>query len=1037
MTINEVSPVEEDDKGVESGKRDNARVELDARSVDRPALPDSSLVAAATLLLDDLGRESESVEPYLGDDPPHVARWVEHLRSDRLLLLSASDRALLQELSHRVIGKIAGPGATIRAWAPTTLRGGAEPSKVDQRKAQAPPNERSNPPTVESANAREDDIRFEHIISGRRRQGGAIEGQLFLLVSALDSDAQLFVDSLPVNAGEYSTAQSRLVDLETYVVIILKASRLTDSTARMRADHRRRGELRAELSAIVSRLGQDAPESLFDGLRRFLEDAFDEAGLRGLLIGLDDHAKAELPTSGARAELALKATEFLQRRNLIKDRLFERLEAEHAHRREEIRELRQQLNGGPRALVAKHAQLSEELRGLDARFENAAKFPGKSFLKLMNVPDVEILAEAFVGHDPGLWSKLMQQIADGKWGDHAEEQIDFIRDHIGQGTLAKEIEKLSTPGLADKQLEQNQEISTLDLLVIFVASHIPRIDPDDFEEIIRVLIEGETALAAEHVEEEEDAQPRQEPDDAKAKEQPTIRRRSLVEQWATTADSVLERAGLEVRLVCDEQGQDRQAIQWRQKGQQRKWLDAMASKRYFFRARQIQHLQGVFISLQSGKLFADVLKLLVDHAALNPNRRAKELLQPYVDQLVLHLSGEPATSFAELHQQIVNALNTGLLLSRMAFIMREMQSRAALRAEVDAALNALISTPLGEPRVWAFRLTRDLRGAPEFDDLKWLGQLCERGGGMIFANVLAALHDDVMAKGPNAGPLLDKLDEWWPEDETPKIPPRQWTAWIAEKRWDERLSQRHRLALNLVVRLVHGLEPQPTKAWPPEHALFDWARGMEAGEKPRLVRWLLHSRVEQFLTQAVVGVPGMLIQTVLLPLGGADLPGLGEEARDRLEGELLRSWLEILRLLASDWVPAEALEGGWSAEEARRKAELVRLPLLFPSVMIVRWMDAALTAGRGGDVALERFVGPFLSDLGQEQIDALDIHLSAIMKSLRDSGQRLEELSRGQPAHLDAYAAVLDRIRRLEDAALIYQTMLTKHGSRGVERSSP
>lgn len=524
--------------------------------------------------------------------------------------------------------------------------------------------------------------------------------------------------------------QQRLAEANLTVIILTRDDHLPLDEAE-RARRRRRRDLRRELET----LGRVQPATTLDqacaGLQKLLQDMFGSQELHAFVREAFPGEENDLPllhASPSGAALAGELVQFLRRRNLTNDALFDRLVRRRPEYAERIRRCRQDFaeHHGDIATLRDRIQLERERSD-----------PGTAeaiwAVRLVEIDAIAAMLHRRLDRRQMLGFELQRR--DGRWGAHDADIVQALRNCISAGLLLPSLE--GTAGEArPSELPASATLGDVDLLVLFIAAFLPDLDPDEFEAVLRGLLESEQ----QHLERLRTADGSA--DDADAK--PSGAPRTLEQEWAGDADVILKRCHLYVRE--DDQGERRRLLlSWKDPQHGQQWKEWFRSTRHYFATRQLDHLKRFgFLSLviaSEEAVFGKILELQLEHARLSPARHAGRWLEQLSEvvgtllEALLHgqigllgASTRESTELANRRAWVARLANEQHKVQRrLGSVLVAIQQDRQLRGFVAAFLNQLIGHDAVLARQWALGLVRRLADAAEFDQFHWLGQLYARG----------------------------------------------------------------------------------------------------------------------------------------------------------------------------------------------------------------------------------------------------------------------------------------------------------------------
>lgn len=544
-----------------------------------------------------------------------------------------------------------------------------------------------------------------------RRQGC---GAMVFVLDLSDAESELLT-SLFEDAPTFSEARHWLSELNVYLVVIvgpLPGQSRQDAAER----RRRRATLQRDLMESQRRLILHQTEmqaQIRQVLPRFLNGLLtkDEAR-RSLKNYHSDNLVDEVAWEKDQTTVMTELVEALLRRGQI-ERMATWLEEERPSQIPAIQAIFSTLSITWTELVQSIQDIKEKLGQLDADADQPASHAPELRMTAAGALKLNLIHRVVEGRvfNRQLRRTLMAQVDQAWWGATEEEVVTRVLSFEDSLALEEEIRRLEENRDIDLGLLQRHGV--LARLVLFLASFVDSLSPRDFSAVIEFLLERELETQARDGDEDQT-----EPE-----------RRWELRTWRVDADQVMEECGLHV--VRPQVGDRREGprVKWRTPRDGTRWYERLSSRCHMFVERQLLHLQHSRFLVSGDALLKTLGSALVHEASRNPDVLAREWLRFYLDQLKPNEQqavNKRDAKWAEVSEFI--DLLFGISRSpRLGWILWEMQGYRELRDPVRRFLQDLIATP-GPARARCVVLLRELRGAPEFDDLDWLVKLYMNGG---------------------------------------------------------------------------------------------------------------------------------------------------------------------------------------------------------------------------------------------------------------------------------------------------------------------
>jgi hypothetical protein len=426
------------------------------------------------------------------------------------------------------------------------------------------------------------------------------------------------------------------------------------------------------------------------------------------------------------------------------------------------------------------------------RYEPLARAGDDAEFTHWTLPFLEpFLRRDFPDDHETLLTEIMRQRDQGRWSRDDAEMWHQVGTFAEQRRLREVVEAGGVPREQPVVVDEQRPIHQT---VLFAGAYCTALSPADFDRVVTALLEDETIpVPLPGVEGESPA---------------AYRERPLTQLWREGSDRIMRECGLAV-LRDPAAGQ---VVKFREPGT-RAALRMRLEDEYPF------HLNANFGRLhRTGLLFtgsdgvaANVVRATADMAETFPETYGRDwvsgifLGNPLPD-------GEPAIA---RHVE-----------RRFGELLRELSARPAVRPVVDGVLGLL------EFRT-VLALVKQLRFAPEFDALRWLRQLIDRGNLAAREAAYAFLYRDLMAVGEQVYPTLHILAEWLP----------------AEDADTGRYSPSQRYVLRLLVEYAANtaarFKPEHYGEWPVRYPLLATGPDTARRDLALLVRCLLHPGISE------------------------------------------------------------------------------------------------------------------------------------------------------------------------------------------------
>ncbi len=435
------------------------------------------------------------------------------------------------------------------------------------------------------------------------------------------------------------------------------------------------------------------------------------------------------------------------------------------------------------------------------------------------VPFLEpFLRREFAGDHEALHSAILRQRDEGRWSRDDAELWHQVRTFWGQGRLREVVVDGGIrvqPMVVDEQRPMHQ-------IVLFTAAFFTALSSTDFDRVVTALLGDATIPMAVPTA----------PGASETAAPAAHRDKPLAQLWRECADRIRDECG----LVVMRDPAARQVVEFREPGA-RDALRRRLEEEYPF------HLHTTFDRLHgTGLLFAgsdavaaNVVRVTAHMAEGHPETYGRDWV---VGMLVV--SRVRTADTLPLHH----------VMRRFGELLRELSARPAVRPLVEQVLNWLLGVP--DFHATVFALAGQLRFAPEFDVLRWLRQLIDRGDANARAAAFTFLYRELLAVGGQVYPTLHTLADWLPPEDA--------------RTGRYSLSQRYalRLLVEYAATTAARFDPECYGERPVRYPLL--AVGAETGRRDLglLVRWLLHPGISEAVRDGIArrGIPRLVAALV-------------------------------------------------------------------------------------------------------------------------------------------------------------------------------
>lgn len=417
----------------------------------------------------------------------------------------------------------------------------------------------------------------------------------------------------------------------------------------------------------------------------------------------------------------------------------------------------------------------------------------KALFPHWTVPFLEpFLEREFPDDHAALQSSILQQRADGRWSRDDAEFWEQLRTFRVQGRLREVVESGGAPPKPPIQFDKQGPVHQV---VLFTGAFFTSLGPVDFERVVIALLGDATTLRP--------VAPA--PADGAAAVAPEFQEVPLLQLWREAPDRIKGECGMEV-LRDPAAGA---VVEFTDPGT-REALKERLERDHPFR------LQAAFNALlDAGLLFTGS-----DAVAENVVRLTAHMVERHPETY----GRDWVTGMLMLGRaRAAEVLPARRIVWRSAELLRALLARPAVRPLVDGVLDGFLRLREFET---VFELVKQLRFAPEFDPLRWLRQLVDRGSADARAMVGRFLYRELASLGEQVYATLHALSEWLPAEERGARSPS------------------NRLALELLVQYAVNtaarFDPKDFGARPTRYPLLAVSGDAVSRDLGLLVRWLLH-----------------------------------------------------------------------------------------------------------------------------------------------------------------------------------------------------
>lgn len=537
----------------------------------------------------------------------------------------------------------------------------------------------------------------------------------------------------------------------------------------------------------------------------------------------------------------------------------------------------------------------------------------------------------------------------------------------------------------------------------FVATFFPRVSTQDFEELVLMVGQSESALLSDDDQEASDgsdgrARARQAKRDYKYKKvfrsanplRPHESSSALRRRWARDSASILDEAGLvlgssedafETALVDNTEPCAGMSVLFGKRSHRALHRSNFATQDHFFFLRSFELLRTRgFLFHRNESVVEGFVSMAVQVALSNPSRHGQQwLISMILHAAAVYANMDPAQ---DSQAEIVRALGQiNYTHDRLYRLFRSMLWETSLVPVVESTLNMLIELGL---RDHCLEIVRRLLNFPRFDAMRWLRRLLETGGdGAEKAYVLLRYR-----AGAEASRQLETL--------------LTCRAWCSDGGTMNTLPARaaFHLMMNLCERLLRS--PRPLGRHRPQQGRFLVAAIDDEHEQllPELLTWMVDPRLSSLIRQhgAWPRHLGVFVQQWIVP---PELP-------------------QIHPVIAAQWDPVLRIEGNepgtlkWSSEQ------------LLPAIAVV---DCALADGGGLEPWSQRLAAAVVTAVPRTQWKSWVEVWDALARCLREVEHILSVTMRGQsPGHRAHLAAVREHTKALRKDVKQFRHLVRNHG---------
>lgn len=455
------------------------------------------------------------------------------------------------------------------------------------------------------------------------------------------------------------------------------------------------------------------------------------------------------------------------------------------------------------------------------------------------IPFLEMLLDRHFSDEKAheLAAQIARQREEGQWGELSEHGFyRAIRTHLQEGTLEIESRRLlagAVPEKAVKAADLFEDAADLGKAVLFVAAFFRDLSPDEFEQVLRLLLKGEKS--------EEEVDSKIVTKKGKVKTVTLREEKPLEEIWSSQADSCLQAAHL--KTYRSDNGLE--IVDFSFPYLRQDLINHLRRSRPIFLRRQFARIQESGLLFKPGashKQVQQTISFSVEMALSDPVQFEK-----WVTNVVVSSTSKlrPPAEGPEQHlrqaiQQFRVQILRGHIFSRLGDLFREMAKHRQLRAVIHQCPETLI---FRDEHYAALHLVLAIAGrfrfAPEFDAVRLIRRLIDAGGpsgvGQIAYSVLLM---QARQMGLLLYDLLEPISKWLPEPDRKKV-----------------LRPSHRYSLQLLLDLsrdtVRNFPWEDLGKWPSRYALFRPFQGDNGQNQQRLemvVSWLFHPLLPENLS---------------------------------------------------------------------------------------------------------------------------------------------------------------------------------------------
>ena len=383
----------------------------------------------------------------------------------------------------------------------------------------------------------------------------------------------------------------------------------------------------------------------------------------------------------------------------------------------------------------------------------------------------------------------------GQLETEIERRENLFRDR----TSIESIEILKAVHPADFFTDGDELRST----VLYAATYFRDLTPNDFDKIVRLLLNDKT------IEVEKESQIVNDKGEIQVRKEPVVRR--LADIWRESPDRILR----ECYLEAVSRNGSLQVVDF-SKGYLRRDLRVFLESKYpMFVARSFQRLQDsgiLFWQDSSEKILDNLVLLSVERTLSDPSYYDRnwlvQVLLTFKSQLEADVDEMPEDLVSLLVHLGKNELVRRHFYHRLCQLIREMLRYEALRGAVRGFLNFLVSHERDTALDIVLELARRLRFAPEFEAYSWIRKLLDQGNSDVRERTYECLFTLVTESGIRLYGTLEAIRGWLPE------PTREL----------ERYSQSSRYALTFLpsycFATAYNFPYQHYGEWPSRYPLF-------------------------------------------------------------------------------------------------------------------------------------------------------------------------------------------------------------------------